>query len=228
MQAHDGAVGKPRDLARGPSAVPRVMPRVPWLTDGGTDGNERLTASTGLILIVLLAVIGVTIVRIGQLTWLHLFVGLLLIGPVALKMASTGYRFARYYTGSLTYRDKGPPPLVLRAIAPLLALSTVSVFVTGVVLLFKGPADRNPLLLIHKVSFIVWIVFAALHVLGHLPGVGRSLRAGATAKRASSISGHAGRAIAMSGALVGGLVLAIVLIPDFGLWTSHAAGLHRH
>ena len=59
---------------------------------GGTDGNERLTAIVGALLLVLLAVLGVTIIRIGQLLWLHLFLGLLLIGPVALKLASTGYR----------------------------------------------------------------------------------------------------------------------------------------
>jgi hypothetical protein len=63
------------------------------ITGGGTDGNELLTSMTGAVLIVLLAVLGVTIVRIGQLIWLHLFVGLVLLGPVAAKLASTGYRF---------------------------------------------------------------------------------------------------------------------------------------
>ena len=37
------------------------------LLGGGTDGNERLTAAVSLILLVLLAAIGVTILRIGQL-----------------------------------------------------------------------------------------------------------------------------------------------------------------
>ena len=78
------------------------------LTGGGTDGNEQLTAITGVVLIVLLAVIGVTILRIGQLISVHLFVGLLLIGPVALKMASTGYRFMRYYTRQPRVSREGP------------------------------------------------------------------------------------------------------------------------
>ncbi|MGO9790275.1 MAG: hypothetical protein ACLP8S_12505, partial [Solirubrobacteraceae bacterium] len=68
------------------------------LFGGGTDGNEQLTSITGAILIVLLAVIGVTILRVGQLISVHLFVGLLLLGPVTLKLGSTGYRFVRYYT----------------------------------------------------------------------------------------------------------------------------------
>jgi hypothetical protein len=71
------------------------------------------------VLLILLAVLGVTILRIGQLISVHLFLGLLLIGPVGLKMASTGYRFVRYYTGSPTYRRKGPPETWLRMLAPL-------------------------------------------------------------------------------------------------------------
>ena len=39
----------------------------------------------------------------------HMFIGLVLIGPVALKLASTGYRFVRYYTGAPVYVAKGPP-----------------------------------------------------------------------------------------------------------------------
>ena len=43
-----------------------------------------------MVLLVLFAVLGITIIRIGQLLWLHLFLGVLLVGPVALKLASTG------------------------------------------------------------------------------------------------------------------------------------------
>ena len=52
----------------------------------------------GAILIVLLAVIGITILQLRQLIWVHLFLGLVLLGPITAKTASTGYRFARYYT----------------------------------------------------------------------------------------------------------------------------------
>ena len=47
----------------------------------GTTGNELLTAATSAVLLVLLAVIGVTIIALGPLLWVHLFVGMLLIGP---------------------------------------------------------------------------------------------------------------------------------------------------
>lgn len=200
------------------------------LTGGGPDGNEQLTTVTGLILIVLLAVIGFTIPQLGQFIWLHLFVGLLLIGPVALKMASTGYRFFRYYTRNAEYRRKGPPEIALRLMAPIVVLSTVGVFVTGIGLLIVGPTDRNPMLLLHKVTFIVWVVFMSLHVLGHLPAVARTLGVGrrSETERALGTAGAAGRWIALGGAMVGGLVLAVVLIPEFAAWTMHSVFLHHH
>jgi hypothetical protein len=200
------------------------------LTGGGPDGNEQITTITGTILLVLLAVLGVTIIEIGRLLWLHLFLGLLLIGPVFLKMSSTGYRFVRYYTRDAAYRRKGPPETVLRLIGPLVVLSTLVVFVSGVVLLFVGPADRGQFALIHKASFFVWIAFTALHVLGHLPHMPKTLRAAARPTRdlPGLQTGAAGRWISIAGALIGGLVLALVLIPDFSIWTAHTVLLHHH
>jgi hypothetical protein len=214
-------------------ATGRRHPHTRAALGGGPDGNEQLTAATGVVLIVLLAALGITILRIGQLTWLHFFLGLLLIGPVALKMASTGYRFTRYYTHSLAYRERGAPETWLRLLAPVVVLSTVVVFVSGVVLLYDGPAHRDPLMLIHKASFIVWVGATALHVLGHLFGLpaalrGASLDRGRGRRAWAGQTGGAGRAIALIGAIVGGLVLAIALIPDFSIWTAHLALIHHH
>src|SRR5205823_3919476 len=91
---------------------------------GGPDGNERLTAASGAVLFLLLAAEGVTILSIGQLLSPHVFIGMLLIPPVALKLASTGWRFARYYRGTREYREKGPPLLPLRLLAPVVVAST--------------------------------------------------------------------------------------------------------
>lgn len=199
------------------------------LLGGGPQGNEQLTTIAGAILIVLLAVIGITIIRIGQLLWLHLFLGLLLLGPIAVKTASTGYRFVRYYTRDPVYRSEGPPELILRSIAPIVVASTLMVFVTGVVLLAVGPSGRGQLVLLHKVSFIVWLVFTALHVLGHLPTLGRWLRAPRSdAASLGTPPGAAGRWLVLGGGLAAGLIIAVALIPDFGIWTAHSAALHHH
>ncbi|HET9102796.1 MAG TPA: hypothetical protein VFN55_05530 [Solirubrobacteraceae bacterium] len=192
---------------------------------GGPDGNEQLTAVTGVVLIVLLAALGVTILFIGQLTWLHLFLGFVLIGPVGLKMASTGWRFMRYYTHNPVYVRRGPPVMWLRLLAPGVVATTVAVWATGVVLMFLGPAHRDPWVLLHKASFIAWIAVTALHVLGHLLDLPAALRADALRDtgRGGGQAGAAGRVIAIAGAIVAGLVLAIVLIPDFSSWTAQGA-----
>jgi hypothetical protein len=194
------------------------------LTAGGTDGNERLTAAAGVVLLVLLAIIGVTIVRLGQLLWVHLFVGTVLIGPVLLKMASTGYRFARYYTLDPKYRRKGPPATLLRLLAPLVVISTVVVMGSGIALLFAGPSSRGTLFPIHKLSFFAWLALTGLHVLGHLPGLPATLRADYSngAGLPGYEPGRDGRVLSLAGALVAGLVLAVLVIPEFGPW------LHAH
>ena len=141
-----------------------------------------------------------------------------------------GYRFVRYYTRNAIYRGKGPPELPLRAIAPIVVASTVVVFVTGILLLSAGPSGRGTLLLIHKVSFFVWIAFTGLHVLGHLPAYARYFRAAdSPADLLGTPPGAAGRGLVLAGGLAVGVVIAIALIPDFAPWTAHSAVLlHRH
>jgi hypothetical protein len=223
------------------------------LAGGGTNGNRLLTAQTGAVLIVLLAVIGVTILRIGQLTSVHMFVGMMLIPIVLLKMGSTGYRFARYYTFDRSYRSVGPPAPLLRMIAPMVVLSTIAVFVTGVVLMIEGPTARGTLSELHKLSFIVWIAFTALHVIGHIgeiPGALSARRQGALSGLTSELesmpgmrravpveespewdahgTGRAGRLLALSGALVAGLVLALISIAWFGPWLHQFTFIGAH
>ena len=64
----------------------------------GPAGNERLTTSAGLALLVLLAVETLTTLSLRSYLPVHIFLGLMLLPPLALKLASTGWRFMRYYT----------------------------------------------------------------------------------------------------------------------------------
>jgi hypothetical protein len=186
---------------------------VSWV-GGGTAGNEQLVATVGVVLIALFGVMGITILRIHQLLDVHMFVGILLAGPVGLKLGATGYRFARYYSGDPAYRRKGPPTLSLRVLAPVLVLSTLSLFLSGFALMLEG-ASRNPqVMLVHKASFLIWITVAALHVLSHLPWLGKSLRA-VHSRHLTGAPGAAGRWLAVCSALAVGLALAIVLSAHF-------------
>lgn len=206
-------------------SVPAHVParaRARAASSGGTTGNERLTAATGAVLIVLLAIIGLTIISLSRLLWVHLFVGMLLLGPLALKLGSTGYRFARYYAANRSYRQKGPPPGPLRLLAPIVVLSTLVVFASGAALLLVGPSSRDTLLPIHKVSFFVWVAFMAIHVLAHLPTVARALRADYVdpAVGGRQAPGRNGRTLLLIGALASGVVIAILVIPQFAPWIS--------
>jgi hypothetical protein len=140
---------------------------------GGADGNSRLTGTTGVVLIGLLAVEGVTILFIRPLISMHVFVGLLLVPPVALKIATTGWRFARYYTRGAEYVAKGPPQVLLRVlVAPVVVASTLVVFGTGVAMLVVRPR-AGQLVGLHKTAFVVWLVSTGVHVLAHLPRLPR-------------------------------------------------------
>ena len=104
----------------------------------GPPGNERLTTSVGLVLLVLLGMETLTTLALHSYLPVHIFLGLLVIPPVALKLASTGWRFLRYYTNNGPYRREGPPRLLLRVLAPFLIASTLTLFASGVGLIIVG------------------------------------------------------------------------------------------
>jgi uncharacterized membrane protein len=210
---------------------PPVSRRQPLehLLAGGIVGNERLTAATGSLLILLFAALGVTILRIGALISAHLFIGLLLIPPVTLKMGSTGYRFVRYYTANPIYRERGAPATPLRLLAPLVMIFTVTVFATGVALLIVGPGSSATLRLAHKVSFFAWLAVTAVHVIAHLPDLQRAFlaRDGGRWEYNPYAAGRTGRTVSLLATLIGGLVLALLLVSHFGAW-SHGHAFHHH
>src|SRR3954451_3547672 len=145
-----------------------MVSRLKRLFAGGSAGNEQLTLALAALLIVLLAVEGATILQINSLLTVHAFVGMLLIPVVGLKVASTGWRLLRYYRGGEEYVLRGPPNVVLRVlVAPVLLLTTVLVFATGVALLALGQTEGT-LVGLHKASFVVWVGAFSLHVLAHL------------------------------------------------------------
>jgi hypothetical protein len=135
---------------------------------GGPEGNARLTGTVAAILLLLLAAEGVTVLSIHSLLTPHVFIGMLLVPPVAVKMGSTGYRFVRYYTGAPEYRRKGPPPALLRVLGPIIVLLTILLFASGIGLLFVGAGPRRDFLVVHKASFVLWFGAMIVHVLGHL------------------------------------------------------------
>ncbi len=183
----------------------------------GVSGNEVLTSATAVVLTVLLIAEGITVIHMSGLGTAHMFIGMVLIPPVLLKLASTGYRFGRYYTRSRAYRAKGPPWLAMRVLAPVLVLTTIAVLATGVLLLAAGHKDGT-LLEIHKVSFILWLTVFGVHFLAYLPRVVRSLRADWRGARREAVPGAGWRAMLVAASLGGGVALALSLLSGMNSW----------
>ena len=133
----------------------------------GVEANARLTASTGAVLLVLLAAEGLTLLSLGSLLHWHELIGIMLIPPVLLKFGTTGYRFVRYYTGDEAYVRKGPPHWVLRLTAPGMVVLTIVVFASGLLLAFDRQHPQW-MGIAHKASFILWFGAMTIHVLGHI------------------------------------------------------------
>lgn len=190
----------------------RLAVRTAKLRDDDAEGNERLTATTGVVLLGLLVVEGVTILFLRPLLSVHVFVGMLLIPLVTLKVASTGYRFVRYYQGRRAYVAKGPPHAVMRfLVAPVLVASTIAILATGVVMLVVG--RRTGIVLgLHKASFVVWLAAMSVHVLVYASRLRRLLASERRARGAVLRTGT------VAAAIIVGVALAAATLPLAEPW----------
>ena len=182
---------------------------------GGSDGNARLTAAAAAVLTVLLVMEGLTLFAVQRLLLPHVFLGLLLVPPVLLKLASTGWRMLSYYRRVEDYVRKGPPHVLLRVlVAPILVMSTISLFATGVAAALAG--HGGILLGLHKASFVVWGIAFGVHFLAHALKVPPLL--GLEWSRPDRLGGRRMRQYLLAGSLVAGLVIAVAGIPLAHHW----------
>lgn len=178
---------------------------------GGGDGpaesagparNQRLTALNGLLLFVLLVAIALTVVDVRKLLPEHYLVGFVLIPPLLLKFGSTGYRFFRYYAGSALYRQMGAPPVILRFIvAPVLVVSTLIVFASGLELWLFGLRFGSVWILAHTLSAVVMMFAVSAHLVAHMARSAHVL--------ADEVSSRTSTQSLIVAGLVAGAVLAV-------------------
>lgn len=194
---------------------------------GGPRGNAHLTAWTGLLLFLLFAAEGVTILSIGPMISWHVAIGAILIPPTLLKVGSTGWRIVRYYAGNTAYVSAGPPPMLLRLLGPFVIATSIAVLGTGVMLIVSGPnATGIDWLLWHKLSFFAWLAAMGAHVLGRLvPGV-MTARDGLS--RIERVPGWFARGFAIGLSIAAGVALAYLLVHDEGAWRTAALDHHHH
>src|SRR5438552_13440756 len=140
----------------------------------GVEANARLTAMTAVVLLVLfIAEIATVLIGARSVLTLHVALGLLLVPPVLLKIASASWRMAAYYRGNAAYREKGPPALALRVLGPFLVFLTMLVFASGIGLVTGPQSVHGSFLIVHKASFYLWLIALAIHVAVHSKNVAR-------------------------------------------------------
>jgi hypothetical protein len=184
----------------------------------GVVGNERLTALVSAVLLGLILVELATMPDLSAAVPLHVFVGVAFIGPLTVKLASTGYRFLRYYGGADAFVRKGPPRLALRLLAPALVLMTALLVATGLALLVVGPADPAPFEGLHNLSFVLWLPLVAVHAVAYLARVPRLLAD--DWRRGDHAIGRWSRLDLTVGAILFGAIAAVVALPAADPWAA--------
>jgi hypothetical protein len=185
-----------------------------------TAGNEALTSWTGLLLLPLLGLVGLTGVAFGSLWRAHFVVGILLVPVIGMKLATTTYRAARYYAGSKKYRAAGPPELSARLLAPVLIAVTVIAMWSGIVMWFNNTQDR-PWSTIHTDAVVVMGGLVGIHVLLYIPKAVRAVLRDLSHVR----RGRRPTALRIS---VVTAVLVVGIIVGFATQPSAAFPVHQH
>ncbi len=199
-----------------------VLPRT-----GGPAGNALLTAWLGLVLLVLFFLEGVTLLDVRRMITWHVALGALLVPPALAKTATTGWRIVRYYSGQREYREAGPPPLLLRALGPLVVLTTLLLLGSGVVLVLLGQESSHRSVVtgipvdwvgLHKGVFVAWFAAMTAHVLA------RTLPAVRLALRRHRVPGISPRVAALTLSLALAAGAAVWLVGAEGSWTHGRFG----
>lgn len=172
----------------------------------------RLTALTGVTLLVLFAADIVTVVLgVRNVLTAHVVVGYLLVPPVLVKLASTGWRIVKYYGGDPDYQRRGAPRPYLRALGPAVIVLTVALVGSGI-LIYNGPHSLHTAALdVHKVSFYLWLVAVVAHVVPHFVEAVSLAAADLLGRAGVRVRGTATRRALVLGALGLGVVLAVAL-----------------
>lgn len=183
-------------------------------------GNERLTMLAGALLLVLVVAELVTTAALHALLTTHVFVGVLLAGPLVVKLGSTGYRFLSYYAGSPAFVRKGPPRLVLRVLAPLLVITTLVLVGSGIGLLVTGPDLPGPLLAAHNISALLWLPMFTVHTVAYVWRIPRSLADDWSTPAKEPAPGRGLRLGVNLSLLFLGALAAVFVLPSAAPWVA--------
>lgn len=179
--------------------------------DAGPGANQRLTALTGALVLPLATLVLLTGLFFGNLWHVHYFVGYLLLPVVLLKIASTGYRMARYYLRSGLYRLVRPPYPLARITSPLLVLAVIVLFVSGIVM-WLTHSQADPWGWLHTDAAVIFTGLALLHLGMYVPEALRAVGDDIRPAPATAPSPRRRRRAVLCAAVLAGLLLALITV----------------
>lgn len=193
--------------------------------------NGRLTALLGVVLLALLIVQVASALFFALLSFnvslpagpvfdtvrpAHFFIGLLLLPVVALKLASTGWRFAMYYLGRPAYKRAGPPSLAGRLVAPLMVASITVLFLSGI----EMWSFRNQFIAYWTQIHVLAAIAFVSALVAHLVLNGRRAHREAARDLARELGEPVAGRFTRRGVVVGGLAAGLALAVSGANWPS--------
>jgi hypothetical protein len=174
------------------------------------DGNARLTGiSASFVLPLILVEVVTVILGVKSVITVHVVIGLILLGPALLKLASVTYRMASYYRGVGGYQRRGRPTVGRRLLGGALAVLFVLLMASGLVLIAGPNAAHSPARAIHVVTAYLVVLLLAVHLAIHFVPALRLTSADMRPRTA--VPGARLRWLALMASLAAGGVLALSL-----------------
>ena len=175
------------------------------------EANARLTSTAGIVVLILLIAEVVTVVLgAASVLSLHVAIGLIIVPPVLVKLASTTWRMVNYYLGAAAYRHRGPPPTLARVLGPVLSVEIVALLISGGVLILGPSTLHRTALQIHKISFYLVLLLIGAHLATHLTQALRLSARDWVNRRGAALLVRA-RWIVVIGSILLGVLLALTL-----------------
>lgn len=208
----------------------------------GVVGNTRLTSLAGTVLLALITLQVLSALFFALLTYnvslpvgplydvvrpVHFFVGFMLMPLIAIKLASTGYRFSRYYTRNPAYHAAGPPKPLGRLIAPVLIGSAIILVASGVEMWSFQNQFGLAWTAIHNVAAFTFVTVVIVHIALHVREAHRGAAddlAGVPASSDPTAQGPPAAAITRRALIGGGIAFGAVLGVGASSWPFSQLG----
>jgi hypothetical protein len=197
-------------------------------SEHSVEANARMTGAAAVVLLPLFCVeVATVLMGVRSVLTLHVVIGLLLVPPLLVKIASVSWRFFQYYRHDDAYRRRGAPVPALRMLGPVLLFATLVLFVSGITLLLAPSAFAGHVKQIHSISFYVWLLLVLAHVIAHARDL-RHIAAKDWVRRTRAIvPGAVLRQLAVLASLAAGLALALSLVGHVGTYRHDVSPVRR-